>query len=910
MNSGCSRNMSGVRNGSGGPARLKDVREVVRTRVRGFDGTVKEVGMEGVNEDNKSELFIESMPQDLVLLCAKQYAEDGAIVLFSENGYVLSMNEQDVKELKKYLEQCEVKKYLVVKEGTYHVQQDDVSENRTEELVMMANTYFNTKVNVSNGEERVLAYMLSGFTWDMLWQAIEKQNVLGLHPGLTKTLLSRFARKWGKTPDVAQLAHPNVLGNEKGYMSKREEVKEVGVIQMDLMSWDFNEPELNYPTVQTGKWPTKRRRKLMTFGGAIAAAVVVDEKTQFCFGKLVKSTEVPLNVIKETFSLYQRYGHNIKTFKADSGISTSSDYKVFTTEVDKYLFEKGCNIVKAEPYNHSNGIPMVERMIQSIKNRMRLAFQYVFNNKNVLRLGFLKPQLARLWGEIFYWAVGMENLRTAPGVDITRYEAFRETVPHIQEFRLLPIFSVVKIYRHQTSVVRDGNPNRGFYQHALYVGGCPEGKGVIRAAVLVNGRVHLIRTSKYKGVSDGGDANEYESVERGTQLMVDEMLDEVRDDVGIQQVQGVNWDDGINPNVNPANHNNPNVPVVNPNTLVVQNVPVVSNVSNVPVVSGGEEDQVQQSVEVNDFHENVNEVINEKDVDERETSTTGRSRGRKSGSTTKQTVTSRKTTTRVEECDDNDGNGSEMNQVQVVRRGVIDHGHNTRSKKVNHQSNIVEHQVNNVEWMDYEIGDCYAEVVRGEVWVIECNAAVVEGVPRNFKDALIDPVWGEAARQELDLLTNIMNTLVPIRHDDGKRMIEQGADKVVLFPVYEKKIKEGKEVKKVRLVCNGKTQYGAEETYSPTPSRLELYVLLEVAITEGWELAHLDESRAFLSAKYRGETPVVAMVRGIKGMFQVEGALYGLKTSPRDYNEEVLRRLNEMGFVRDIGCCCLFKRFC
>ena len=52
----------------------------------------------------------------------------------------------------------------------------------------------------------------------------------GLHPGITKTLLSRFERKWGKTPDVAQLAHPNVTGNEKGYMSQREREDRVGVV--------------------------------------------------------------------------------------------------------------------------------------------------------------------------------------------------------------------------------------------------------------------------------------------------------------------------------------------------------------------------------------------------------------------------------------------------------------------------------------------------------------------------------------------------------------------------------------------------------------------------------------------------------------------------------------------------------
>ena len=138
-------------------------------------------------------------------------------------------------------------------------------------------------------------------------------------------------------------------------------------------------------------------------------------------------------------------------------------------------------------------------------------------------------------------------------------------------------------------------------------------------------------------------------------------------------------------------------------------------------------------------------------------------------------------------------------------------------------------------------GDC-------RVYTIECNVAVVDGVPRNFRDPLVDPLWGEAARQELQLLTNIMNTLVPISSEDGRAMISGGADRVMPFPVYEKKIKEGKEVIKVRLVCNGKAQHGAGETYAPTPSRIEMYVLLEVVVRKGWAIAHVDESRAFLSS--------------------------------------------------------------
>ena len=191
---------------------------------------------------------------------------------------------------------------------------------------------------------------------------------------------------------------------------------------------------------------------------------------------------------------------------------------------------------------------------------------------------------------------------------------------------------------------------------------------------------------------------------------------------------------------------------------------------------------------------------------------------------------------------------------------------------------------------------------------MEGYAALTEGVPKSLREALQDPKWGEPARAELYTLTNQMRTLVPIRREDAKEAISRGADQVMLFPIYERKIKEGREVFKVRLVCNGKTQYGAGETYSPTPTRIEMYILLQILATFDWEFCHLDETRAFLSSGYKGKVPVIARVKGVPGEWSVRGALYGLKTSPRDYRDEVVRRLTEMGFRRLEKCQCIFVK--
>ena len=794
FDSGCSVNMSGVKDYHGFPGRLVET-EGCDVKIRGFDGMMQETKMIGRNEDGKKELFVEGMPQNLVLLSAKQYAEDGAAVLFGEEGMVLRLKEDEKKELREHVMNLDVIKYLEVCNSTYRV----AWEKEKQEEAFAANTFFNTKVNVSNGEERILAYMLCGLTWEMMWEAIDKGSVRGIHPDINKPLLSQFSRKWGKTPDFLQMAHPNKTGNEKGYLSVREEVSEIGNVQVDFMQWDFNEKvvdELPSESIQS-----KKRKKLKTFGGAVAGALAVDEKTRYCSGWLLKSVAKPLDLVMEIFGEYKKFGHEIKSVAADAGVSGSSDFRVYTPAVDHYLNKCGCRIVKADPNNHSNGTPLVERMIQSIKVRMRMAFQYAFHNPNLQRLGFTKVQLMMLWGEIFYWAIEIENLRSC-GVDNTktRQEVFRNQVPDIQNTRLLPIFSVLKVHRERTNAEREGGVIGAFYQYGLYTGPCPFGKGVVRVAILIGGKTYILRTSKYKGVSDGGDALQYTHIEAGIERVIS--------------------------------------------------------------------DHDELELDENEVHQVTGEEVLE-------------------------------TETKIQ-------NGAASGE-----RVVTTHKHDTR-----HQKKLSEEiDACFVSWCDFWDGESYFDCHTGGVLTIgeeprisECFMAMSEGVPRSLREALKDPRWGEPARNELHTLTNQMRTLVPITKDDAIKAVQEGADKVVLFPVYEKKVKEGKEVFKVRLVCNGKTQYGAGQTYSPTPTRVEMYILFQLAATLDWELVHLDETRAFLSSEYKGTVPVVASIGGVPGMWSVKGALYGLRTSPRHYREEVLKRLAEMGFVPMEKCMCIFLK--
>ncbi len=97
----------------------------------------------------------------------------------------------------------------------------------------MSNTatrYFNTKVHVSNQEERILAMLLSGLTFNDLYVMTKEDRVKvkGLPRDLTMTSLNQFSRKYGTSPDILQLARPNLAGNVKGYMADKEQLTEVG----------------------------------------------------------------------------------------------------------------------------------------------------------------------------------------------------------------------------------------------------------------------------------------------------------------------------------------------------------------------------------------------------------------------------------------------------------------------------------------------------------------------------------------------------------------------------------------------------------------------------------------------------------------------------------------------------------
>lgn len=280
----CSRNMSGV------PGRLLS-QSSAHASVQGFNGALERVDAVGANEDNRMEYFLSSMPRNLVLLSGQEYAKEGAAVLFPEDGRVIRLNAEEQTALREFLRPFPTVKDLIVKNRTYEVRAaadvaaaafaaDECPESA---LSSTATRFFNSKINVSNQQERVLAHLLTGMSFKDTYSAVRHGSIAGLPRDLTLQALNNYEHNFGTNPPVLQLARPNLAGNTKGYNAPRPALTRVGQrVEADFMECEINDV---VPATAAGARaarapksgaPATRARKMPTHGGAIAAFVTVD----------------------------------------------------------------------------------------------------------------------------------------------------------------------------------------------------------------------------------------------------------------------------------------------------------------------------------------------------------------------------------------------------------------------------------------------------------------------------------------------------------------------------------------------------------------------------------------------------------------------------------------------------------
>jgi hypothetical protein len=284
FDSACSRNMSGSLDRIS--RRLDSDSRVV---VRGFNGSMSEVSAQGLNEDGKLEYYVQAMPTDLTLLCANDYAKDGAAVLLPDSGLVVRLTDKQRKSVLKYMSKYPVTKQLRVNNRTYEVIEgrsalaEEFSMGaverscREEAYSNTATRYFVSKVNVSNNEERILAMLLTGLSFSDLYAMARLGSVGGLPSDVTIASLNTFEGKYGRTPDVLRMALPDLAGNKKGYMAIREKVTRVSQrVESDYFQCEFN--EILYEDSEKSK---KKTVKLPSLGGAVANFLAVDGFSEY-----------------------------------------------------------------------------------------------------------------------------------------------------------------------------------------------------------------------------------------------------------------------------------------------------------------------------------------------------------------------------------------------------------------------------------------------------------------------------------------------------------------------------------------------------------------------------------------------------------------------------------------------------
>jgi len=169
--------------------------------------------------------------------------------------------------------------------------------------------------------------------------------------------------------------------------------------------------------------------------------------------------------------------------------------------------------------------------------------------------------------------------------------------------------------------------------------------------------------------------------------------------------------------------------------------------------------------------------------------------------------------------------------------------------------------------------------------------------PCNAFQALKDANWATAMKQEYEALVNNhtwdLVSLPPARKVVGCKW---------LFRVKENP--DGTVNKYMaRLVTKGFNQiqgFDFHETFSPVIKLITIRIILTIALTNGWDLFHLDVNNAFLNISL-DETiymtqPSRFEVTDKNLVYKLNKSIYGLKQTPRQWFDKLKTTLLQLGF--------------
>ena len=199
-------------------------------------------------------------------------------------------------------------------------------------------------------------------------------------------------------------------------------------------------------------------------------------------------------------------------------------------------------------------------------------------------------------------------------------------------------------------------------------------------------------------------------------------------------------------------------------------------------------------------------------------------------------------------------------------------------------------------------------------------AELVNPEPKTFKQVLLSPdkdKWIEAINKEMN---SICNDKMAAQFQ-FKRGLPKGAkllpSKLVLKHKPETGVAPARY--KARLVCGGhrQTTEDYEEIFSPVVRFTTIRTLLALTALNNWSTAQFDVECAFLNAPIEEEVYIripdgctQLMPKGMtteNGVLKILKAVYGLKQSPRNWNQELHKLLTSLKFQQSQVDHCLYS---
>lgn len=893
------------------------------------------------------------------------YKDEGVVIQLDDNE-VEELKEFITKfQVKKRLE---VKNgiYEVFEEDEHEVRGDYDNDEMEEAYSGRANRFLNTKVHVSNGADLVLSMLLVGLTLDDMRMHLKHKSLQGMPPGLSEKVINSFENRHGRTPDIITLAIPVNRRNRSGLMTRPEQLTKVG----ERIEIDCAEPDYNEVRKEKEKKVKKLQAHGGATAFAVCVDVYSGYTISILLTSTAKSIEFVQRYIEEyelighkvelvaadsgiiSMSKFQVLDPEVETYLRRKKIKVERaephNHQMGSPTVENTIGRLKKHINVAITFLLMNPafpqLGFTEDHVYRLWGELLMWATTVINMKPCTN----DPKKSRY--EVFHNKVpNMQNIRMLPicsivlfirdeksqgqgGVNKQIHKVGVYIGPAVKTPGSARIAYLSRKKRVQvviTSKFTNVTDGWGLNIHKNVVRGLTQ---ILETQSKINDNDVNEELEQEEPLSEEILGNDGEKQNQDKEEDVRGISLPLRNEESEMDMRGISM---------PLNDDDKNAEACEEQE--------VEGSTNESVSDTDDDDDESMDHQQTGFHQpfkNSIELEKEKQLQQEQ-----QKQKQKQKKAKKKKAKQKKSQSDVgvgvvtllpnqqKSSDKEEGkkdkrqkdkhvkfDDTTSNQYEKPYKTSRDHSNERYKNRTERLESAMladwtEHQIDTWYWSFseqklYRIDGLLAMLketvneanLEENVGTEEGYKAVTQNVPKTFAQALRDPRWGDAARKELQTLIET-KAIVEIDKILAKEMIElQGADLVILFPIYETKEKEGVMVDKVRLVGDGRDHKSAVHTYAATPSREEFLLLMHLIASFGWVYYHVDEIRAFLTARYQGGTaPVVTKFRGEGSpYYQVLGALYGLKSSPRDYQQVVIKRLTELNFKRLTVCSCIF----